>query len=874
MTEPSESTVHSLDSQDKPEVGLPEAQHDEAPKLRQSSRIRSLTEKGKEMQEEKCKGLQQKFNYTYDKWKTQAKLAKKSLSQLKDRLSEELLKDIIGDIEGFSADVQLIYDELRNVSTLDQDTRRKVDLCVEISNFIVSKASSRLDGEAKEAEEVKWPEAGSLFGTSSSKSGSFTTELKVPSINSSRSSIKRQEAAAEAAASEAVLKVLEQQEKEQQEIQRLEAEVKRKISDEQAAIVKRSLEREAEEVKIKAQLEEEHGALLRALEEKRRKVQKLEAVKNLNAARARMQVYDQPRAAEEEQMDTLGQQLVADNPVIPPSNRLSMQKSPIQSTSTGSNESTAELVKVLADALSANRVPIPEPSIFSGDPLKYNDWKLSFQTLIGHKNIEDKEKIYYLRQYVSGLAKKAIDGFFLLGTESAYASAWKILKERYGNPFTVAMAYRDKLQAWPKIGSKDNFELREFVDFLCSCEAAMVHIKALEILNDCNENRRILSKLPDWLIAGWNRKVVDEEEDRNQFPSFSQFVKFLTREVKIACNPVTSLQSLKQAEPEKSQRQHSVGAKTLTTSSNEGFVIMMCLFCKKNGHTLHKCRNFRDNPISDRITFIQAEKLCFGCLKLGHHSKSCYSRSVCDVCSNRHPTCLHEERSKEQQTQPRTERNTSKEKPRPSQERNNEFTQSTQHQGVFTAATANRVLFHEPNMQTASIIPVWLSATTQPAREILVYALLDSQSDTTFALSEVVEALEVTKEQVNLKLSTLSSKTTVVSSQKVNNLQVRGFFSGKKIALPPIYTREFIPANRTHIPTDETAKSWSHLEPLQGEIAPLQDFEVGLLIGYKPYFQGKLFLARITILTHSVQTLDGALLATGISMWTTVTTLE
>ena len=221
MTEPSESTVHSLDSQDKPEVGLPEAQHDEVPKLRQSSRIRSFTEKGKEMQEEKCKGLQQKFNYTYDKWKTQAKLAKKSLSQLKDRLSEELLKDIIGDIAGFSADVQLIYDELRNVSTPDQDTRRKVDLCVEISNFIVSKASSRLDGE------VKWPEAGSLFGTSSSKSGSFTTELKVPSINSSRSSIKRQEAAAEAAASEAVLKVLEQQEKEQQEIQRLEAEVKR-----------------------------------------------------------------------------------------------------------------------------------------------------------------------------------------------------------------------------------------------------------------------------------------------------------------------------------------------------------------------------------------------------------------------------------------------------------------------------------------------------------------------------------------------------------------------------------------------------------------------------------------------------------------------
>lgn len=50
-------------------------------------------------------------------------------------------------------------------------------------------------------------------------------------------------------------------------------------------------------------------------------------------------------------------------------------------------DSTAELVKVLAGALSANRIP-----------LKYNDWKLSFTTLIDQKNIQDKEKIYYLHR--------------------------------------------------------------------------------------------------------------------------------------------------------------------------------------------------------------------------------------------------------------------------------------------------------------------------------------------------------------------------------------------------------------------------------------------------------------------------------------------
>ncbi|KAK5859400.1 hypothetical protein PBY51_020957 [Eleginops maclovinus] len=78
----------------------------------------------------------------------------------------------------------------------------------------------------------------------------------------------------------------------------------------------------------------------------------------------------------------------------------------------------------------------------------------------------------------------------------------------------------------------------------------------------------------------------------------------------------------------------------------------------------------------------------------------------------------------------------------------------------------------------------------------------------------------------------MTSRTTLVSSQRVNNLQVRGFYSNKKIYLPPTYTRDFIPANRTHIPTAKTAKAWSHLEHLQDDVAPLQDCEVGLLIGY------------------------------------------
>ncbi|CAL9702135.1 unnamed protein product [Knipowitschia caucasica] len=78
----------------------------------------------------------------------------------------------------------------------------------------------------------------------------------------------------------------------------------------------------------------------------------------------------------------------------------------------------------------------------------------------------------------------------------------------------------------------------------------------------------------------------------------------------------------------------------------------------------------------------------------------------------------------------------------------------------------------------------------------------------------------------------MSSRDTLVQSQKLSGLQVRGFYSSKRIPLPVTYTREFNPANLSHIPTPKTARTWSHLEHLAEEIAPLIECDVGLLIGY------------------------------------------
>ena len=92
------------------------------------------------------------------------------------------------------------------------------------------------------------------------------------------------------------------------------------------------------------------------------------------------------------------------------------------------NTQSAELVKlaeVLTDSMTMNRLPIPEPTIFRGDPLAYHPWKTSFDMLIGHRNVTAAEKIFFLQKYTSGEAKKCIEGAFYLESDEAYISARK-----------------------------------------------------------------------------------------------------------------------------------------------------------------------------------------------------------------------------------------------------------------------------------------------------------------------------------------------------------------------------------------------------------------------------------------------------------------
>jgi hypothetical protein len=195
---------------------------------------------------------------------------------------------------------------------------------------------------------------------------------------------------------------------------------------------------------------------------------------------------------------------------------------------------------MLAQQLGMSRLPPPEPTVFYGDPLKYPGWKSSFEMLIESKDIPAPERLHYLSRYLSGPAKEYIESFIILQTEEAYAEAKNLLDNRYGNQFEVANAFRRKLDSWPRIPPKDGAALRKFADFLQQCDTAMESMSMLRVLDDVQENQKILKKLPDWIVTRWGRESLQWRQTTGTYPPFKYFVQYVRRESEVACDPITS----------------------------------------------------------------------------------------------------------------------------------------------------------------------------------------------------------------------------------------------------------------------------------------------------------------------------------------------
>ena len=413
-------------------------------------------------------------------------------------------------------------------------------------------------------------------------------------------------------------------------------------------------------------------------------------------------------------------------------------------------------------------------------------WIKSFETFIERKTKDPSERLYYLSKFTTDGAKEAVSGLLPLDSEEAYIEAKKILASRFGDPFLVSNAYRKKISEWPRILPKDGPGLRRFSDFLQHCYTAMHSIKHLEVLNDPEKNQKMLRKLPNHLVSRWSRivdKWIGEEREEGQgrealgppevsntnnareakYPPFEEFCRFLKTEARIACNPITSLQAIKEEDSKgngdkwkpnskfpKNKDIKDSGFRSFATGADETkegrernreenkAKRTICLFCKA-AHDIDTCDKFLCLPLTERRNFVQAKRLCWGCLKWGHVNKDCRGKKPCKTCNGPHPTSLHDQTWK----------------PPPKQETPNQGSGANQDTSVSHRVEVCNMKGFDHGTSHSLIVPVWLHHQDNPENKVKVYALLDEQSDACFIKESTLTALGVDGPELDLELSTV-----------------------------------------------------------------------------------------------------------------------
>ncbi len=682
---------------------------------RRSERTKTPTEKMLAYQKEEVSKKEKRLTSLYEQWKTQVREARE---KLKSDITEAQLSSLVDILEKGRDDIMKLYTEIRALVTPTADLRRRIDACEAVTRDIVKIIYERLsgvDGEFDaEREKCRLRElldrdyAQSIYGSTAAQS---CVTL------SSYIALKRADAAAELAAKEAEYKIVQEERKQKE--------------------------------RIKA-LEEQHK---KELETERSELERLQAGRDVEAARARLEADDR-----EIQMNDI--QSVKSEQVSPNSASQPPAPHPSNAAILSAPPGVAQLAQAVQDSITMNRLPIPEPTVFSGEPIHFIEWKASFMSLIDQKGISAADKLYYLKKYVSGPARKCLEGTFFRNDEAAYQDAWEKLNQRYGEAFVIQRAFREKLSSRPKIQAKDAEGLRNFADFTSACLLAMTHVKGLEILNDCEENQRLIQKLPDWAAARWNRQVTKALREGQDFPSFEDFAAFLLLEAEVACNPVTSIHALRSSEvcsdkgnlkDIKRNKASVFNTKTAEQCDQQtpirAHVGSPCMLCQDT-HQLHKCPSLMKVSLEDRRTYIKDNKLCYGCLKQGHSAKDCRRRLTCSICMKRPPTCLHNE-------------NYSKDV---KGEGHVSMENATQNSTAEATVMSLNVAREGHSTSTSVIVPVWVSSAANPYKEKLVYALLDTQSDTTFIDQDLCHELQVKVCPVKLKLTTMMGENAFGST--------------------------------------------------------------------------------------------------------------
>lgn len=275
---------------------------------------------------------------------------------------------------------------------------------------------------------------------------------------------------------------------------------------------------------------------------------------------------------------------------------------------------------------------------FSGNLSDWLPFWSQFEKIDSDPKMNPSDKLGYLTMSMTAdsPARQLVDSYPATG--EMYDKVVKTLKQRYGREDLLTEYYIREMLKLVLENSKQKLDIVSLHDKL------LCHIRNLESLGVTTKNcgpilmPLVSSCLPEDIMQMWERVTRDDSSSTDKLESLLTFLK---REVessqKLAL--VKSGFGLSTPSPKGNVKPHMKPSqeKSSYTPTASGLfnthVNIECIFCQAE-HKPQDCKV--DMPLQARIDIVKKKKVCFSCLRTGHHAARCRRRPKCNKCGRGH----------------------------------------------------------------------------------------------------------------------------------------------------------------------------------------------------------------------------------------------
>ena len=449
---------------------------------------------------------------------------------------------------------------------------------------------------------------------------------------------------------------------------------------------------------------------------------------------------------------------------------------------------------------------------FSDKPHDYRGWKLSFQRYSEKLYLDPLEETDMLIKWLgqdSSVTAKKLKNLYLDEPEKGLEEIWRRLNRTYGAPEVLERNIKEKVAAFPKIGS-DLSKLSDLSDLLNEVRKAKANpkLRSLAAYDGALGIEPIINKLPQSIKSEWASYGARYKRNNDGiFPPFDVFAGFIEQQAVDRNDP--SFIHCAATQADRPIREVSVHK---TEVSSKDYTRHCPLH--QDHHPLRNCRAFKAKPLQERRTFFFENNLCFRCCSAGHRVIDCRSPVKCDHCgSERHHTALHSgpfsssvsTRPVPLQSGEPTPTHSGEPTPTHSGERENVTT-------FFTQVDGGRQW-----RQSSKICLVKVHPAGDTTRTEKMYAVIDDNSNRSLAHPDFFDLFDDHSLHTPYSLKTCGG-VLETAGRRAQGYRIQSLDERVNLPLPTLIECSGVVGDKSTIPTPEATRYHPHLAHITDQI--------------------------------------------------------